>query len=510
MSIIDAQGRVSHGAGSRNHVDLSDREHFRVHVHASGDRLFISQPVLGRVSGKWSIQVTRRIALADGRFAGVAVVSVDPGIFPNLRTFADLGPQGVAALYGTDGVGRVRRTAAGLAFGTNARDSLVHKAALARGEGVMRSVAAVDGVDRLYAYKSLPGTDLYVTTGMAVDDILHAVRVRRALGLACAVVVSCFAAGLAMNLLRRARNQAELVEELRVSHARMASLVQAMAQGSDAVASAGESMSVRAQSLAIHTDQQSMSLHEATNAIVQVTKRFEVATSRVGAVDGQCAGLREGSQAGVAVADRAVEAIRLIEQRAREMTEAIALIDSIAFQTRLLALNAAIEAARAGPAGRGFAVVAAEVRHLASRTAQSAGEVRALIGRTTAQATSGVVQMNEVRKVLESVHGAADAVASNTREVASEVQQQCAELVQVLDRLDGLTRLTGENANLVADSVLTADSMNTSAQRLRALIANMDGAGDLIAAGAGEDAAVAAVAAVAPPTTTDTSATVFF
>jgi hypothetical protein len=80
ISIVDRNGRAtwSNLGPANGDVNIADREHFRFQQASRDDTLFISQPVIGRRSNRWSIQFVRTLLAPDGSFDGVAVVSLDP------------------------------------------------------------------------------------------------------------------------------------------------------------------------------------------------------------------------------------------------------------------------------------------------------------------------------------------------------------------------------------------------------------------------------------------------
>lgn len=109
VAIIDAQGimRASNiGPQPAPATDLSDREHFRFHVGNVKDELYISKPLVGRASRKWSVQLTRRFQTPDGSFGGVVVASFNPDHFAKFYGRIDLGKGASFALIGADGIVR--------------------------------------------------------------------------------------------------------------------------------------------------------------------------------------------------------------------------------------------------------------------------------------------------------------------------------------------------------------------------------------------------------------------
>jgi methyl-accepting chemotaxis protein len=75
----------------------------------------------------------------------------------------------------------------------------------------------------------------------------------------------------------------------------------------------------------------------------------------------------------------AVNAITILQEHSKKITEVVNVISNISKQTQMLALNASIEAARAGESGKGFAVVAGEISKLALETEDATKSISEVI-----------------------------------------------------------------------------------------------------------------------------------
>ncbi len=124
----------------------------------------------------------------------------------------------------------------------------------------------------------------------------------------------------------------------------------------------------------------------------------------------------------------------------------IGVIDGIAFQTNILALNAAVEAARAGEQGRGFAVVATEVRTLAGRAAESAREIKALIGASVEKVEVGAKLVDDAVGAVQRIESQVERVQQLIGEISSTLTQQStgiAEISQAVTHLRNTSPVKG-------------------------------------------------------------------
>lgn len=227
LGIIDEHGTyILSNLPNHAPIDLSDRKHFRVHRDRASDDLWVSKPVLGRASGKWSIQLTRRIDKPDGSFGGVAVISIDPLYFTSLYDDVAIGHEGIISVVGLDGIVRARRSSSETASADVGRDvsgSPLFALLKQQDQGHFTKASLIDGVVRIFSFRRVEGLPLAVVVGVGHDEALADYLQRRNEYLLFATLMSLVIllfGLLSAGLLQRQRS---ISARLRISQARVES-----------------------------------------------------------------------------------------------------------------------------------------------------------------------------------------------------------------------------------------------------------------------------------------------
>jgi len=213
VSLIDANGKLISTTikPGVNGVDMSDLGYVKVHLALSNPEMYISEPMVGRLTGRVMIQVSKRVDDANGHFLGILVFALAPDDLTSLHRSVNLGSRGVIALVGADGLLRAR-------FGDTPDGSpstmggpwpvMLEPDAM---DGVVRS-NAVDGVSRIYSLRRLPTYPLIVAAGLSLDEELAESRTHTILEIGIGIAASVLLAALNVLLVReiRRRNQREV------------------------------------------------------------------------------------------------------------------------------------------------------------------------------------------------------------------------------------------------------------------------------------------------------------
>jgi diguanylate cyclase (GGDEF)-like protein len=228
VSIIDASGIMrasSAGPQPAPAVDLSDREHFRAQLDSKEDRLFISKPLIGRVSGKWSVQLSRRLSNADGSFGGVVVVSLDPEHFTNFYEKIDWASSGSIALIGSDGVVRAAGgQSGGLKMSQDIHGTELFTRMQSRTNHTFEQRDASTGQSRLVALRKVKGHPLWVTVSLDKDEVLASSVANLRMDCIAAALLTLFTLAAMELLFRTEAGSREKSKELELTLESMARL----------------------------------------------------------------------------------------------------------------------------------------------------------------------------------------------------------------------------------------------------------------------------------------------
>lgn len=257
-----------------------------------------------------------------------------------------------------------------------------------------------------------------------------------------------------------------LLSELRRMQLRLAELVGVVRAGSEAVAAASGEIAQGNQDLSQRTESQASALQQTAASMEELGATTRMNAEHARQANEMTQGASLVAARGGQVVSEVVETMHNIHDSSRKISDIIAVIDGIAFQTNILALNAAVEAARAGEQGRGFAVVAGEVRALAQRSATAAREIKALITESVERVRVGSELVGAAGATMNDVVDSIRKVESIVAEISDASAQQSEGVLQVGEAVTSMDQVTQQNAALVEEIAAAAASLRQQVQRL--------------------------------------------
>jgi methyl-accepting chemotaxis protein len=250
-------------------------------------------------------------------------------------------------------------------------------------------------------------------------------------------------------------------------------LVGLMASGSTELENTAQSMTGTAERTNQQASVVSSAAEEASTRVQTVAAAAEELSSSIGEISRQVAQSATITGRAVESARRTDTIVRALADGAKQIEHVAELISSIAGQTNLLALNATIEAARAGEAGRGFAVVAAEVKSLASQTADATKEIGTRISqiqsatKEAVEAIQGITAtIEEVSEIATTIGSAIEEQGAATAEIARNVTQTAQATQAVTTNIGGVSAAANETGGAAGLVLTAASNLSKQAEQL--------------------------------------------
>ncbi|WP_137895768.1 ATP-binding protein [Ramlibacter sp. 2FC] len=225
VAIIDAHGRLAASSIDPrvNPIYLGDREHFKVHLGSSEDRLFVGKPLIGRVSGRPSVQFSRPVFKDSGRFVGVVVASVDPGFIGDF--FTGLRTDGGASygLIGEDGVPRVWVGSQLISLQEVKRSPLLRVSGQGKLSGAFETPRSALQEGSSWHLESLDNAPLIVAVSTDSAVLLGQLRALHLAAWVLGGLFVAFTAAAAFHMLRGLRRNNDIAQQLHESQRRASS-----------------------------------------------------------------------------------------------------------------------------------------------------------------------------------------------------------------------------------------------------------------------------------------------
>ena len=245
----------------------------------------------------------------------------------------------------------------------------------------------------------------------------------------------------------------QLMAAMKQMTEKLREVVVEVTSAADNVASGAQELSASSEEMSQGSTEQASAAEEASSSMEEMASNIKQSADNSQQTEKIAKQASEDAKESGAAVTQAVGAMK-------QIAEKIGIIEEISRQTNLLALNAAIEAARAGEHGKGFAVVAAEVRKLAERSQQAAGEITQLSS-TSVDIAERAGQM--LAKLVPDIQKTAELVA----EISAASNEQNIGAEQINKAIQQLDQVTQQNASASEEMASTSEELSSQAEQLQ-------------------------------------------
>lgn len=232
--------------------------------------------------------------------------------------------------------------------------------------------------------------------------------------------------------------------EVKIGTTQIATTMEDLAYGSESQANNASTLSTAMESFVsrvMDANENGTYIHQSSNEVLAMTSTGREAMN--------------SSSEQMKVIDKivhdAVVNVEGLDKHTQEISQLVAVIQSIAAQTNLLALNAAIEAARAGEHGKGFAVVADEVRTLAEQSSQSVTNITEIVNKIQSESSSVTNSLQEGYKEVEEGTSQIERTGKTFNNISESVTEMVSRIQAISDDLQNISATSQEMSGSIEE-----------------------------------------------------------
>lgn len=252
------------------------------------------------------------------------------------------------------------------------------------------------------------------------------------------------------------------------------SVTRGIADGASEVFVAARQITDASESLARSSSAQADSVDRTLAMIAQIRSKADATNASAHKATASIASTSRIVAESNTVMSQLDQSIHQIAANSAETKRILHTINEIAFQTNILALNAAVEAARAGEGGAGFAVVAQEVRALAQRSANAAGNTDELVENSGKCIDEGTKAAERANRSLSQVLSSTGEVGACIRDIEQHALEQGSATQEISDAATKVGEITHHTAAAAQQCAASATSLKEQAAQLEHYVGELE------------------------------------